>query len=104
MPDHDDRPDAEPVTKTDPAPAPVEPVHWRAYKLRKLTVYTTVIASKYCRVSELGEGYMAIEVEGLDPIVNEEPLAICLMIAEKSAESGVATRRYTGPDGAETIR
>ena len=94
MPDRDTAP-------TDPAPPPV---HWHEYKLRKLNVAAAIIAGKYCRVSELGEGFVAVEVEGLEPIWNEEPPDVCRTIAELSALGGKMVRRCVAADGVESYR
>jgi hypothetical protein len=89
----------EPTSELTPQP---EPANWHTFKLRKLTVATSAINSKYCRVSELGEGFLAIEVEGLEPVVNEEPFAIAQVLAEKMAHAGAVVRRVTSADGAES--
>ncbi len=101
MPDADHTPVDGPA---DTDPAPPEPAHWHTYKLRKLGVSTSAINGKYCRVSEIGEGFHAIEVEGFEPVITEEPREVCQLIAEKSAHSSAMVRRFVAVDGSETYR
>ena len=89
MADTDDKPTAD----TNPAPPP--DVHWHTYKLRALNVATSVVAGKYVRVQEIGNGEVAIEVEGLEPILTYEQFAICQTMAEKTAYAGRLVRRFS---------
>lgn len=79
-------------------------VEWREYRLRKSAVSVATVNDKLCRVQELGEGYHSIEVDGIEPLVTEEPLAVCLAIAEKSALAGALVRRFIASDGSESYR
>lgn len=100
--------EAEPVTKADPSPPPE--VNWHDYVLTvgiprvSFPVSSASINGKYCRVQSLGGGYNAIEVEGLEPVTSDEPTAVCLLMAEKSAWAGRPVRRFVASDGSETYR
>jgi len=105
MPDHDDRPEPEPevhAPATEPASAPF--VEWREYKLRKARVSVTAVNGKALRVQELGDGFHSVEVEGLEPLVTEEPIAVCLAIAEKSAWTGRLVRRVVSTSGEDSYQ
>jgi hypothetical protein len=100
MPDEDHTPVDGPETN----PAPPPDVSWHTFRLRKLNVATTAVNGKYCRVSEIGEGYHAIEVEGLEPVITEEQFGICQNMAELSALAGRPVRRFVAADGEATYR
>lgn len=91
-------------TAKDTEPPAYEAPAWHEYKLRSLAVSVAAIAGKYVRVQELGGGYNAVEVEGLEPFVTEDPFAVCLLVGEKSAYAGKLMRRYTEVSGEDVFR
>ena len=85
-------------------PPAYEAPSWHDYMLRNLAVSVAAIGGKYVRVQELGGGYQAVEVEGLEPFVTEEPRGVCLLIGEKSAYAGKIVRRYALASGEDEYR
>lgn len=96
--------DLTPVDGPETNPAPPPDVGWHTFRLRKLNVATTAVNGRYCRVSELGDGYIAVEVEGLEPVITEEQFAICQDMAELSALAGRPVRRFVAADGQASYR
>ena len=79
-------------------------VTWHRYKLRTSVVNTALVVGKRCRVQTLDAGFWSVEVEGLEPQLCEEPEAICLRMAELSAEQGKRVRRFVDANGEEVYR